>query len=103
MADVSCDCIFAHIVMFVTCNPAGKGKGGRGDKKTAQSSSSKAGLQFPVGRIGRYLRLGKYATRMGAGAPVYRTFSTFVSFCSCDDSARFVSAVAVFFSSLHPC
>jgi len=31
----------------------------------------KAGLQFPVGRIGRYLRKGKYATRMGAGAPVY--------------------------------
>ena len=53
---------------------AGKGKGGRGDKKAAQSSSSKAGLQFPVGRIGRYLRQGKYATRMGAGAPVYRKF-----------------------------
>ena len=51
--------------------PTGKGKGGRGDKKSAQSSSSKAGLQFPVGRIGRYLRQGKYATRMGAGAPVY--------------------------------
>mmetsp|Transcript_14813 Transcript_14813/g.36217 ORF Transcript_14813/g.36217 Transcript_14813/m.36217 type:complete len:166 (-) Transcript_14813:368-865(-) len=49
----------------------GKGKGGRGDKKAATSSSSKAGLQFPVGRIGRYLRQGKYATRMGAGAPVY--------------------------------
>jgi histone H2A len=50
----------------------GKGKGGRGasDKK-ATSSSTKAGLQFPVGRIGRYLRQGKYATRMGAGAPVY--------------------------------
>ena len=27
--------------------------------------------QFPVGRIGRYLKLGKYATRLGAGAPVY--------------------------------
>lgn len=49
----------------------GKGKGGRGDKKGQTSSSSKAGLQFPVGRIGRYLRQGKYATRMGAGAPVY--------------------------------
>lgn len=24
-----------------------------------------------MGRIGRYLRQGKYATRMGAGAPVY--------------------------------
>ena len=49
---------------------SGKGKGGRGAKKST-SSSSKAGLQFPVGRIGRYLRQGKYATRMGAGAPVY--------------------------------
>merc|ERR1712032_1217292 len=31
----------------------------------------KSGLQFPVARIGRYLRSGKYCTRMGAGAPVY--------------------------------
>ena len=46
------------------------GKGGRGDKKST-TSSAKAGLQFPVGRIGRYLRQGKFATRMGAGAPVY--------------------------------
>ena len=35
------------------------------------SRSSKAGLQFPVGRIARYLKKGKYATRIGAGAPVY--------------------------------
>jgi histone H2A len=53
---------------------AGKGgKGGRGksEGKKAQSQSSKAGLQFPVGRIGRFLKKGKYATRVGAGAPVY--------------------------------
>eukprot|EP00565_Helicotheca_tamesis_P004253 CAMPEP_0185741182 /NCGR_PEP_ID=MMETSP1171-20130828/38823_1 /TAXON_ID=374046 /ORGANISM="Helicotheca tamensis, Strain CCMP826" /LENGTH=256 /DNA_ID=CAMNT_0028413137 /DNA_START=68 /DNA_END=839 /DNA_ORIENTATION=- len=49
---------------------SGKGKGGRGEKKST-TASAKAGLQFPVGRIGRYLRQGKYATRMGAGAPVY--------------------------------
>ena len=24
-----------------------------------------------MGRVGRYLKLGKYATRVGAGAPVY--------------------------------
>ena len=57
----------------VTCYfllPTGKGKGGRGEKKST-SSSSKAGLQFPVGRIGRYLRQGKYSTRVGGGAPVY--------------------------------
>jgi histone H2A len=29
------------------------------------------GLQFPVGRIARYLKKGRYATRVGAGAPVY--------------------------------
>jgi histone H2A len=54
--------------------PAKTGKSGRGaapaaTKKT--SSSSKAGLQFPVGRIGRYLKRGRYAPRVGAGAPVY--------------------------------
>ena len=48
----------------------GKGKGGRGEKKST-TASAKAGLQFPVGRIARYLRQGKYASRMGAGAPVY--------------------------------
>ncbi len=31
----------------------------------------RAGLQFPVGRIGRYLKQGRYAQRIGAGAPVY--------------------------------
>jgi len=51
---------------------SGKGKGGRG-KATAKatSKSAKAGLQFPVARVGRYLKRGKYATRVGAGAPVY--------------------------------
>ena len=29
------------------------------------------GLQFPVGRVARYLKKGKYASRIGAGAPVY--------------------------------
>jgi histone H2A len=46
---------------------AGRGAGG----KKSQTKSSKAGLQFPVGRISRYLKKGKYATRVGAGAPVY--------------------------------
>lgn len=33
--------------------------------------SSRAGLQFPVGRVHRHLRQGRYAARVGAGAPVY--------------------------------
>lgn len=49
---------------------SGRGKGkGKGTK--AKSRSSKAGLQFPVGRIHRFLRKGNYAHRIGAGAPVY--------------------------------
>eukprot|EP01036_Dinobryon_divergens_P023965 gene23965-32367_t len=53
--------------------PAKGGKSGRGktEGKKAQSKSSKAGLQFPVGRISRFLKKGKYASRIGAGAPVY--------------------------------
>ena len=48
------------------------GKGGRGkDGKKSMTKSAKAGLQFPVGRISRFLKKGKYATRVGAGAPVY--------------------------------
>ena len=47
------------------------GKGGRGKSGKSVSKSSKAGLQFPVARIGRYLKKGKFATRVGAGAPVY--------------------------------
>ena len=49
------------------------GKGGRGKTagKKATSRSAKAGLQFPVGRIGRFLKRGRFAQRVGAGAPVY--------------------------------
>lgn len=51
---------------------AGKGKSGRGGgKKGGVSRSSKAGLQFPVGRISRFLKKGRYAARVGSGAPVY--------------------------------
>jgi histone H2A len=51
-----------------------KGAAGRkagGPRKKAVSRSVKAGLQFPVGRIGRYLKKGRYAQRIGTGAPVY--------------------------------
>ena len=51
----------------------GKGKGGRGKDTNAKavSKSAKAGLQFPVGRIARFMKEGKYSERIGAGAPVY--------------------------------
>ena len=48
-------------------NAAKKGK----VKVKSKTRSSRAGLQFPVGRIHRMLRKGSYAERVGAGAPVY--------------------------------
>ena len=39
--------------------------------KVSKSQSAKAGLIFPVGRIGRMLRKGQYAKRVGASAGVY--------------------------------
>ena len=48
----------------------GRGKGkAKGTK--SKTRSSRAGLQFPVGRVHRILRKGNYAQRVGAGAPVY--------------------------------
>ena len=47
-----------------------RGKGGK-MKGKAKSQSSRAGLQFQVGRIHRLLRKGNYSERVGAGAPVY--------------------------------
>ena len=49
---------------------SGRGKGGK-VKAKAKSRSSRAGLQFPVSRIHRFLRKGNYAERVGSGAPVY--------------------------------
>ncbi|XP_045151596.1 histone H2A type 2-B-like, partial [Echinops telfairi] len=48
----------------------GEKQGGKARAK-AKSRSSRAGLQFPVGRVHRLLRKGPYAERVGAGASVY--------------------------------
>lgn len=57
---------------------AGKSKTGKaviasqeGERKKPQTSSSKAGLQFPVARIRRALRKNNPKKRIGAGAAVY--------------------------------
>ncbi|CAH3144424.1 unnamed protein product, partial [Porites evermanni] len=75
-------CLSGSLLAFLTCNfgghkvsvnfenMSGRGKGkAKGTK--SKSRSSRAGLQFPVGRIHRLLRKGNYAERVGAGAPVY--------------------------------
>uniref|UniRef100_UPI003AAE49C7 uncharacterized protein n=1 Tax=Centroberyx gerrardi TaxID=166262 RepID=UPI003AAE49C7 len=50
---------------------SGRGKTGGKARAKAKTRSSRAGLQFPVGRVHRLLRKGNYAQRVGAGAPVY--------------------------------
>jgi histone H2A len=53
---------------------SGKGKGGKSKGKKAsggKTKSAKAGLTFPVSRIGRILKKEGYSKRVGAGAPVY--------------------------------
>ena len=44
---------------------------GKSRIRVKKSRSSRAGLQFSVGRMHRLLRKGHYAERVGAGAPVY--------------------------------
>ncbi|KAJ1554224.1 Histone H2A type 2-B [Nowakowskiella sp. JEL0078] len=39
--------------------------------KKSQTQSSRSGLQFPVGRVKRYLKKSRYAERIASGAPVY--------------------------------
>ncbi|XP_047266442.1 LOW QUALITY PROTEIN: probable histone H2AXa [Capsicum annuum] len=60
-----------------TCQRSGDGSSnddaGSGKQKASKSvsRSAKAGLQFPVGKVARWLKNGKYVERVGAGAPVY--------------------------------
>lgn len=62
--------VCALVAAVLDVGVLGLGKGGK-VKNKAKSRSSRAGLQFPVGRIHRLLRKGNYAERVGAGAPVY--------------------------------
>ena len=36
-----------------------------------QTKSARAGLHFPVGRIGRYLKQGRYSQRLALSAPIF--------------------------------
>jgi histone H2A len=51
----------------------GKVKKSGGKKVGGKSTSSKAGLTFPVSRISKYLRKGRFAPRLGVGASVFTT------------------------------
>ncbi len=63
-----------YIIDAYTCyqsTMSGRGKTSGKTRAKAKTRSSRAGLQFPVGRVHRLLRKGNYAQRVGAGAPVY--------------------------------
>ena len=54
----------------------GKGKGKQIEEEVKEShlkvsKTHKAGIQFSVPRVARFCKQGKYAERMGAGAPIY--------------------------------
>ncbi|KAI8800907.1 histone H2A.x-like protein [Cladochytrium replicatum] len=50
---------------------SGKGKAKGGPRAKALTRTKKAGLQFPVGRIHRYLKKGLYSERISGASPVY--------------------------------
>ena len=51
---------------------AAKGKGKTETRsKKAVSQQSKAGITFPVGRLSRYMKQGRYAERIGGSAAVF--------------------------------
>ena len=55
-------------------SPSKPSVGGKGKRKfihSKRSRSSRAGLQFPVSRVHRFLRQRKYTEHIAAGAPVY--------------------------------
>ncbi|KAK0413106.1 hypothetical protein QR680_006604 [Steinernema hermaphroditum] len=49
--------------------PSAPSKASTDSKK--KSRTVRAGLQFPVGRIQRQLKKGRYAERIGSGGPIY--------------------------------
>merc|ERR1711934_110194 len=61
---------FKHLSQIKMAAKGGRGKG-KSSARKAVSKAARAGLQFPVGRVARFLKQGKYADRVGAGAPVY--------------------------------
>lgn len=65
--------VIFRLVGVVVCVTVvgGKDMAKKQKQRTGRSRSARAGLQFPVGRIARYIRKGRYCDRLGSGAPVY--------------------------------
>jgi hypothetical protein len=65
--------------VYASCS--GKTAVGKAGEKSTQSRSHRAGLQFPVSRIHRYLKNGRYAQRIGNGAAGMSWGSSFSNRC----------------------
>lgn len=62
----------SNVKVSTNITKGGRGKAGKtGGLAKKITKSNKAGLQFPVGRISRFLKRGKYSERVGNGAPIY--------------------------------
>ena len=51
----------------------GSGEGGIMEKRKSVSKSQKAGLDFPIARVNRYIKKNSGIKRVGASAPVFAT------------------------------
>ena len=60
-----------NLCVFLGSNMSGRG-GKQAKRAKAKSRSAKAGLQFPVSRVHRYLRQTTHHFRIASGAPVYQ-------------------------------
>jgi len=58
------------VAVTIIDGESGRGKGGEAKTKS-KTRSYRAELQFPVGRVHRYLRKGHYASRIGSSTAVY--------------------------------
>ena len=51
--------------------PKGRKSASKANKSKAVSGSTKAGTLFPVGRLNRYIKQGRYSERVGASAGAF--------------------------------
>lgn len=70
-SNTSLEVKFTWFTWQIQMSGRGKKPVGAAKTKAPKSQSSRAGLQFPVGRVARLLKKGNYAPRIGSGAAVY--------------------------------
>ena len=86
-------CLYIHVFLGIKTlyfkvfgKSGGKSGGKKGADSKTMSRSTKAGLQFPVGRIHRVLKKGNLAKRIGAGAPGTLVITSFPLICNLNAS-----------------